>query len=445
MAREMKDSGVEWIGQIPNNWKINKLNRIFETITDYVASGSFADLAKNVTYLDLPNYARLIRTADVSGKRDSIQPVYINEHSYNFLKNSNLFGGELILPNIGAIGDVYLVPKLYEKMSLAPNLIMLRTSQNILYYYYLFLSSLGKKMLLNLSQSTAQPKFNKTQLRQLKVLEPTIKEQEKIANYLDKKVTDIDLIIEKTKATIEDYKKYKQSIITEAVTKGLNPNVEMKDSRIEWIGQIPKHWKIRKIKSFLSIISKGTTPKEISSNKSEKYKIKYIKSENISNGLVINIPEFYITSEVNEELKRSQLQEDILFVIAGAGIGKTAIMPLTLLPANTNQAVSFLRLQERYQGYKRYLWYFLQSNILKIYIELFSVQSAQPNLSMENLSNLKISLPEIFEIDNIVAYLDKKVSEIDNLIAKKESLINEMEEYKKSLIYECVTGKKEII
>ena len=75
MAREMKDSGVEWIGQIPNNWKINKLNRIFETITDYVASGSFADLAKNVTYLDLPNYARLIRTADVSGKRDSIQPV----------------------------------------------------------------------------------------------------------------------------------------------------------------------------------------------------------------------------------------------------------------------------------------------------------------------------------------------------------------------------------
>ena len=120
-------------------------------------------------------------------------------------------------------------------------------------------------------------------------------------------------------------------------------------------------------------------------------------------------------------------------------------MPLTWLPANTNQAVSFLRLQERYQGYKRYLWYFLQSNILKIYIELFSVQSAQPNLSMENLSNLKISLPEIFEIDNIVAYLDKKVSEIDNLIAKKESLINEMEEYKKSLIYECVTGKKEII
>ena len=137
---EMKDSGIEWIGEIPKEWELNKINRIFNTITDYVASGSFADLAKNVIYLDFPNYARLIRTVDISRKRENIQPVYINEDSYNFLKNSNLFG-ELILPNIGAsVGDVYLVPKLYEKMSLAPNLIMLKTNQKIRYYYYFFLS-----------------------------------------------------------------------------------------------------------------------------------------------------------------------------------------------------------------------------------------------------------------------------------------------------------------
>ena len=103
----MKDSGIEWIGKIPEHWDVRKLSHICETITDFTASGSFADLAANVKYLDTEDYARLIRTADLSGKRE-VKPVYINEHSYNYLNNSNLFGGEVILPNIGAsIGDVY--------------------------------------------------------------------------------------------------------------------------------------------------------------------------------------------------------------------------------------------------------------------------------------------------------------------------------------------------
>ncbi len=431
MAREMKDSGIEWIGQIPKGWEVVKVKNIFKNTKKIVG-----DREKE--------FERLALTLKGVLKRDKNDNKGLQSEkfsTYQILEKDELVFKMIDLENkntsrvgfskyIGIVSPVYII---------------LNNDKYTRYGYYFFYDMWQRYIFNTLGNNGVRSALNAKDMLNLPFLKLDLREQEKIANYLDKKVMDIDLIIEKTKITIENYKKYKQSIITEAVTKGLNPNVEMKDSGIEWIGQIPKHWKIRKIKSFLSIISKGTTPKEISSNKSEKYKIKYIKSENISNGLVINIPEFYITSEVNEELKRSQLQEDILFVIAGAGIGKTAIMPLTLLPANTNQAVSFLRLQERYQGYKRYLWYFLQSNILKIYIELFSVQSAQPNLSMENLSNLKISLPEIFEIDNIVAYLDKKVSEIDNLIAKKESLINEMEEYKKSLIYECVTGKKEII
>lgn len=440
MAREMKDSGIEWIGEIPKDWEVGKIKNICSL---YVGN-SIKDNEKQ-NYQDKVNAIPYISTKDIN-----INNAIINYENgmYTKIDDSNFKiakkNSTLLCIEGGSAGKK--ISYLLQDVSFVNKLCCFEGKENVIKkYLYYFIKSESFKSEFKLNISGLIGGVSQNLLKNFSVIIPSLEEQEKIANYLDKKVTDIDLIIEKTKTTIEDYKKYKQSIITEAVTKGLNPNVKMKNSGIEWIGEIPKHWRIRKIKSFLSIISKGTTPKEISSNKSEKYKIKYIKSENISNGLVINTPEFYITSEVNEELKRSQLQEDILFVIAGAGIGKTAIMPLTLLPANTNQAVSFLRLQERYKGYKRYLWYFLQSNILKIYIELFSVQSAQPNLSMENLSNLKISLPEIFEIDNIVSYLDKKIAEIDNLIAKKESLINEMEEYKKSLIYECVTGKKEII
>lgn len=111
-----KDSGIIWIGNIPQNWKIRKFQQLCKIITDYVASGSFADLRNNVSYLDEPDYAMLVRTTDLANSSRSTEKVYISKESYDFLNNSNLFGGEIILPNIGSIGDAYLVPSdLYKK------------------------------------------------------------------------------------------------------------------------------------------------------------------------------------------------------------------------------------------------------------------------------------------------------------------------------------------
>lgn len=138
---EYKDSGVAWIGDVPKHWDITKMNNNCSTITDYVASGSFADLRKNVLYLDEPDYAMLIRTADLSSNDRKLPPVYISKRSYEFLSNSNLFGGEVVLPNIGAsIGNVYMVPKLYKHMSLAPNAIMVKSYGNDKFLYYYFKS-----------------------------------------------------------------------------------------------------------------------------------------------------------------------------------------------------------------------------------------------------------------------------------------------------------------
>lgn len=217
---KMKDSGVEWIGDIPEHWEVMKLNNVCHTITDFVASGSFADLRNNVQYLDEPDYAMLVRTADLSQKNRDVAKVYVSKDSYDFLRNSNLHGGEIVLPNIGAsIGDAYVVPEdMYEKMTLGPNSILLRTNYNDMFFYYYFCSKSGRESLILMGQAAAQSKFNKTELRQMKVVVPPIEEQEGIVKFIERRTSRLDKSIDKAIRQIELLKEYKQSLITEVVT-----------------------------------------------------------------------------------------------------------------------------------------------------------------------------------------------------------------------------------
>ena len=216
----LKNSGVEWIGEVPDHWEVMKMGLVCNVITDYVASGSFANLKKNVEYLDMPDYAMLVRTADLSNKNRDIQRVYVSKDAYKFLSNSNLYGGEIILPNIGAsIGDVYMVPgDLYEKMTLAPNSIMVKTNYFDLYFYYYFSSICGRKSLELIGLAAAQGKFNKTELRQMRVPVPPLSEQQEIVSYIESKTARLDASIEKAEHQIELLQELKQSIITEVVT-----------------------------------------------------------------------------------------------------------------------------------------------------------------------------------------------------------------------------------
>ena len=216
----LRDSGIDWIGQIPSHWEISKMNYVCDVITDYVASGSFADLKVNVTYLDEPDYAMLVRTADLSQKNKDVAKVYVSKQSYDFLSNSNLFGGEIILPNIGAsIGDVYMVPiDLYDKMTLAPNSIMVKTKWCDLFYFYYFKSVCGRKSLELIGQAAAQGKFNKTELRQLRLPLPPLSEQREIVAYIEKETTKVDHALQQAERQIELLQELRQSVITEVVT-----------------------------------------------------------------------------------------------------------------------------------------------------------------------------------------------------------------------------------
>ena len=319
-----KDSGVEWIGNVPEHWEVMKMNYACDVITDFVASGSFADMKNNVTYLDEPDFAMLVRTADLSQKEKNIPKVYISKESYKFLSNSNLFGGEIILPNVGSVGDVYMVPKdLYEHMSLAPNSIMVKSKTMNKYMYYYFCSKVGRESLIITSRATTQGKFNKTELRALKIIIPPLPEQQAIANYLDAKCAKINDSIDVQKRKIELLNELKQTIITDAVTKGLNPNAPMKNSGIDWIGNVPEHWEMRKIK-HIGVAENGLTykPTDICDEEG----VLVLRSSNIQNGKLTFDDNVYVnTAPISLKVKKGDI---IICSRNGSAslVGKSAIV-----------------------------------------------------------------------------------------------------------------------
>ena len=428
----MKESGIEWVGLIPDTWSVipNKyvMHKEKNLCEKWTGEDVMSLTMNGVIVRDLQN-----PTGKMPATFDGYQ--YIEDGDLLMC----LFDIDVTPRCVGKVMHDGVTSPAYSNFKIHDN-----ASRDYFYYYYLMVDN--TKELLHLAKNLRHS-FTEEQLGQLKIPMPPLFEQQAIADYLDETCSKIDEIIAEEKASIDEYKELKQSVIFEAVTKGLDKNVKMKDSGVEWIGNIPSSWQLRKLKTFTVMISKGTTPKDMSNVKTALYCVRYLKSENIKNNHLDIVPEFYITEETHNELSRSKLNcNDILFVIAGASIGKVAIMDENLLPANTNQANAFIRIKDEFMDSIEYLWMLLQSVIVKEVINRYSVQSAQPNISMENLGNIKLPYPlSKRERNNIMNYLREKIDAIDSLIAEKESLINELEAYKKSLIYEVVTGKRRVV
>lgn len=405
MARKMKDSGIEWIGEIPEGWEVVPVKHLCTM-----------QAGKNLTSEQIAP--------------EGTYPVYGGNGIRGFFSDYNCDGQFLTVGRQGALcGNVH---KINGKVWATEHAVITTpSSYTILDFLYFLL--IGMDLNQYVSSTAAQPGLAVGTLLNLKTCYPcSTLEQTQISNYLNAKCSEIDVMLSKIRSSIEEYKKFKQAVITQAVTKTIyddfgNPS------------------KFRKLRSLCDVLSKGTTPKDIETQNDEFYCIRYLKSENIvSNQLNLN-PTFFITAETNNSLERSKLNSgDILFVIAGASIGKVAITTADFLPANTNQAVAFIRLSSSYQYATKYIWYFLQSDVVKQLIALSAVQSAQPNLSLEDLGAMRLPLPDQMGCLKITDYLDAKCAEIDGLIAKKEQLVKELESYKKSLIYEVVTGKREV-
>ena len=411
---EYKDSGVAWIGEVPKHWEVKKMNYHCSTITDFVASGSFADLKRNVQYLEEPDYAMLIRTVDLSSNDKKQPPVYISKSSYEFLSNSNLVGGEIILPNIGAVGNVYIVPKLYKHMSLAPNAIMVKSYGKDKYLYYYFKSKPGVDSLTLIGKSTVQDKFNKTELRSLRVLVPPVTEQVAIAAYLDTHCAKIDNLISIQQKRIALLQELKQSVITHAVTKGLNSNVEMKQSGVEWIGDVPKHWEVMPFKRAMTIYN-GSDYKHIQ----------------------VDVAGYPVIGSGGEFARASQYVYDGEVVLLGRK--GTIDKPMYYNGKFWTVDTMFYAIPKKHVNCK-YLYY----QALIIPFDRYATSTALPSMTQTDLNLNIIGLPPTVEQAAIASYLDHKCATIDTSISNAQHQIELLQEYKQSLITEVVTGKRKV-
>ena len=422
MAREMKDSGVEWIGDIPNGWNITRNKFVM------VKEKQICPIYKNQDVLSLTQKGVIVRDLDnPTGKMPTSFDGYQYIHKGNLLMC--LFDIDVTPRCIGLIKDDGITSPAYSQF------IVNHGFANYYYYYYLMLDF--SKELLHLAKNL---RYSLTEelLGFVPVPFPPLEEQKNISNFLDKKCSEIDNLtaeIEKQISLLEDYKK---SIITGAVTKGLNPNVEFKDSGIEWIGKIPKHWEITKIKN-LGNARNGLTysPSNLCDENSGTL---VLRSSNIKNGKLSFDDNVFVNCLIKNNLKVKK--GDILICSRNGSaklIGKSA-----LIDRDLNSSFGAFMMIFRSKLNTRYIKYILESDVFKFNLSSY-LTSTINQLTNQNFSNMKIVFCNSEkEQKEIVDFLDKKCSEIDSLISDKKEQLEKLASYKQSMIYEYVTGKKEI-
>jgi len=269
---------------------------------------------------------------------------------------------------------------------------------------------------------------------------PPPAEQAAIVRFLDWANGRLERAIRAKRKVIALLNEQNQAIIHRAVTRGLDPTVPLKPSGIPWLGDIPQHWEAPRVKQCARKISKGTTPSTEGREILESGPVRYLKAENISAGRITDKPLCFIDEETNRMIRRSQLAEnDILFVIAGATLGKTAVVSVEVLPANTNQAVAFIRPNGRVVPSFLELW--LQSRRIKELIWLNAVQSAQPNLSMADLGNFATPVPPRDEQEQILEFVKSATKPMSEAISRLAREIELLREYRTRLVADVVTGK----
>lgn len=427
--KEYKDSGVEWIGEIPSHWKLNKLKREFEfSVGGTPASGNMEYYTSN----EAEGY-RWVNISDLNNKVISDTKSYVTLEG---IKNTsmNLVAEESLLFSFKlSVGQVAFIEKsMYTNEAIAS--FSPENNENSLKYLYYA----GPIYIVeNANENIYGAKIlNQELIKNADIVLPPKDEQIKIANYLDKKTSQIDNLISKKEGLIETLKDSRTKLISETVTKGIDKNVPMKDSGVEWIGDIPNHWNIKKLK-LLSKIGDGLhgTP-EYTDN--EKYY--FINGHNLG-GENINLKENTPTVSYKEYSKHNKsFNKSTILISLNGTVGNVSYYNGEFIMLS--KSVGYICINEFIC--REYLYFYLQSQNVKNYFELSFAGTTIKNLSLETLRNMRIGIPPVEEQENITKYLDKKIFEINNAISKIEEQIEILKKAKQKLITEVVTGKIDV-
>ncbi len=419
--REMKDSGIAWIGAMPRAWKMNTIAQIFLQVK-----------CKN-TGLQEKN---LLSLSYGKVKRKSIDTVegLLPESfdGYNIIEKDDIV---LRLTDLQNDHTSLRVGLAEERGIITSAYLTIRNRSNFCpkyLYYYLHSFDIAKGF-YGMGAGVRQG-LNWDGVKWLKILAPSAPEQERIAVFLDAECAEIDAVLEKTRASIEEYKKLKQAVITQAVTKGIRGDRPMKDSGIEWIGEIPAEWDVLKLVAHTSMLTPmRDRPEKLDGPipwvRIEDFEGKYIESSKAGLG---------VSMKTVKEMNLKVYPVGTILCTSSCIMGKCAIVSRELV---SNQR--FIGIIPDRTTDKTYLYYLMTSNAERM--NFLSTGALQANLSRSAFEHLKVQFPPYSEQQEIVAYLDDKCEKIDALIAKKQQYITEIENYKKSLICEYVTGKKEVV
>lgn len=428
MARKMKDSGIEWIGEIPEGWEITKIKHIVSSVTD--TDHFMPDSAEfGIPYLMIGDLKDLSSSIDW----DSSKKISIEDYKKLSIKSRPQIG-DIIFARYASIGTTcyidtdrdFLVS--YACLTIHPSDLIIGKFLS----YYLKSSSFAEDVLRRTNSNT-QGNVGKDSLVNATIVLPSIIEQTQIVNFLDAKCSDINAMLSKTRSSIEEYKKLKQAVITQAVTKGVRGEREMKDSGVEWVGEIPKEWDILDLVAHTSMLTPMRDRPEnldgpIPWIRIEDFDGKYISSSKASLG---------VSKETVRSMNLKIYPVGTILCTSSCIMGKCAIVSRELV---SNQR--FIGIIPDQNTCENFLYYLMLSNSERM--NYLATGALQANLSRSSFEHLKVQFPSYQEQKEISDYLDTKCAEIDKLIAKKEQLVKELESYKKSLIYEVVTGKREV-
>ncbi len=431
---EMRDSGIKGIGEIPAIWKVSRVHNLFFEVSDrytelkddqlpLLAVSEYYGVAERAEKIDADTV--LVRAETLEGYKKCKKGDIV---SNIMLAWKSALGQS---PMDGIVSPAYCVYRPREGV-------------NSKYYHYLFRTKryadifrVNSTGLIDSRLRLYSPKFFV-----LQIPVPSYEEQSAIAAYLDTQCAKIDEIIAEAKASIEDYQQWKASIIYEAVTKGLDPDVEMKDSGIEWVAKIPARWHKGRVSQVANAYNGDRSSNYPSGGDIVSSGISFLTSNNLGQ-IKLNTDiqtNKFITSEKYHSLRGAKLQkDDIVFCLRGS-VGKCSINK-TLTEGSIASSLILIRPVGINPDYLNYV---LQNSAITETAVISAIGIGSLNLSAENIMSFSIPLPSLDEQKRIAQYLDETCSYLDDIVLEKQLLIADLESYKKSLIYEVVTGKRRV-
>lgn len=430
LTKEMKESGIEWMGEIPKSWDLKRMKHILKERkikNDPIITEEILSLS-----VERGVFPYSEKTGGGNKAKGDLTAYKVAFPDDIVINSMNILAGAVGLSKYkGAVSPVYYT--LYDDSG----------EIEINYYYYLFKTEAFQRSLLGLGngimmKESSTGKLNTIRMRipmqklfALRLPFPPKNVQTKIVEYVSAKVGSVDKIITETRQSIEELKKYKQSTITETVTKGLYSNVEMKDSGVEWIGEIPVNWSLTKFGRISSINANLVKPndyldvQQVSPDDIEKSSGKLIKFKTVRESGVISNNYAFVKGQILYSKIRPKLNKVVIAPFDG-------LCSADMYPIDTKENSEFVL-------FLMMSYYFLHQ------VSIVTTDRVKmPKINQNELANILIALPSKIEQGQIVTYLEKQINKIDNLIQDKEKAIDELEKYKQSLIYEFVTGKKEV-